>query len=70
MPHTIEILERSGEAETTWSAICLECGWISEDTRSRTRVERLAEDHRTGARVQGRALGVGLDHRHPRGRKR
>lgn len=48
MAHTVEILERRGEAEVSWSALCLECGWISEDTRSRARAELLAAAHRDG----------------------
>jgi len=45
---TVEILERRGEQETSWSALCLDCGWQSEDTRSRAVAEERAEQHKAG----------------------
>ncbi len=65
MAHTVEILERRGESEVSWSALCLECGWISEDTRSRVRVELLAAAHRDGVPPAYQGPGRGRTGSHP-----
>ena len=46
--HTIEILERGGSMERSWSAFCLDCGWMSEDSNSRLLIEDRAKEHREG----------------------
>jgi hypothetical protein len=43
--HCTEVEERRGERETSFSAVCLSCGWRSPDTRSRFEVDALAADH-------------------------
>jgi hypothetical protein len=48
--HCTEIEERAGEQETSFSAVCLSCGWRSPDTRIRYEVESLAADHAAGRR--------------------